>query len=354
MIIDTLRELVSMPSFGGNEVLIADYLVAKLQSHKTHRVVVQNYAEGGRNVLILPPVPRIILDAHLDTVPPGNLENWTASPFALVEKQGQLIGLGALDDKVNIAIALELFETMDCHQVGFVFCGGEETAGDGLAFALKSGQIPAVELAIAMEPTNAQVITAHKGVGWVKLVFRGKATHASTPEKGENAIEKALRFGEYFLHHKSSLIKQHALLGSNSFNLGTINGGTVPNVVPERCEMQIDIRTLPGQIEADFGAMFEQLVKASGSEAEIVTEAFAPAMDYSGKSKWLNKLRDLSGKETSTVTFWSHSGFYEAAGIPSLVFGPGDIRSAHQPNEQIAVAEAERVLGIWREFFKYI
>ncbi|OIP96180.1 hypothetical protein AUK40_05215 [Candidatus Wirthbacteria bacterium CG2_30_54_11] len=352
MIEQYLNDLVAIPSYGGEEIKVADYLADRLGSLKTHRLSVENYSEHGRSILLMPEQPSVILDAHLDTVPPGDTAEWKNAPFAVTDRDGSLHGLGVLDDKVNIALCLELLATVDCSRVGFVFAGGEEVSALGLHSLLSKKLIPKAQFAIALEATQLQIMTAHKGAVHLHLDFAGQAAHSSKPSLGINAIEKASSFIQLLEQKKDSFALPHPLLGSTTMTVVKITGGDALNRVPAGCALDIDVRLLPGQSEDQVKTWIANLLQAAGLNAAIITDSFAPAMEYRGDKAWLEKLQQSGAGQTGTVPYWTHSALYEQYSIPSVVFGPGDVSTAHTPRECIENSQLEQAYSILQQFIQ--
>ena len=110
---------------------------------------------------------------------------------------------------------------------------------------------PRADLAIAGEPTNLKVVSAHKGNLWIKLSTQGKAAHGSTPQHGSNAINYMSPILEALTNEYPKLLseRKHPLLGAPTISVGKIRGGSQPNVVPDSCEIDIDRRTIPGETD---------------------------------------------------------------------------------------------------------
>lgn len=185
---------------------------------------------------------------HLDTV---SVRGMTIDPFHPILKEGKIFGRGASDTKGPMAAMLWAIKTWveksKRRSTPVVFTGlmGEEAGNEGAFHLVRSGFKST--FAIIGEPTEMKIVHAHKSALWFTVTTSGKSCHASTPERGINAItemsdviealQKAL---PRFLHRH-----QHPQLGKPSFNIGTISGGSKVNIVPNHCQIECDIRTIP-------------------------------------------------------------------------------------------------------------
>ena len=133
-------------------------------------------------------------------------------------------------------------------------------------------------LAIVGEPTRLQVVTAHKGSLWLQLETRGKAAHGATPQLGQNAVHEMARIVDVLETDYAARLRRrrHPLLGTATVNVGTISGGTQPNIVPDRCAITIDRRTLPGETEAGVRREIAALLRAKKLSAKISSAKLAP------------------------------------------------------------------------------
>lgn len=322
----------------------------------------------GRSNLIARLLPRnrirqrILLAPHLDTV--GADE----SQFVPARKHGRLFGRGACDTKGSVAAMLvALCELANSRQrpkeTEIIFAGlvDEEHAQAGSrAFVEqasrlfrtfkqnggKRGARPAI-LAIVGEPTRLQVVTAHKGSLWLELVTHGKAAHGATPQRGKNAVHEMARIVDVLetVYAVQLRKRKHPLLGMASVNVGTICGGAQPNIVPDRCAITIDRRMLPGETEAGIRRQTAMLLRSKSLQAGISTMKLAPALPLETNPKLplvRQFLRSTGQTRLVGVDFFCDAAVLSAGGIPSVVFGPGDIAQAHTANEWVSLASLER------------
>jgi acetylornithine deacetylase/succinyl-diaminopimelate desuccinylase-like protein len=203
------------------------------------------------------------------------------------------------------------------------------------------------DLAIVGEPTRLQVVTAHKGSLWLELETRGKAAHGATPQLGKNAIHEMARIVDLLETDYAAQLRKrkHPLLGAATVNVGTISGGTQPNIVPDICKISVDRRTLPGEPDAAVGNEIAALLRAKNLSAKISSAKLAPALPLETNFKLplvQQFLKSVGQTKPLGVHFFCDAAVLSAGGIPSVVFGPGDIAQAHTADEWISLSELER------------
>lgn len=350
-----LRELIALPSVNpallpaghlqAGEQRVADFLTATAASAGLD-IELQPAVPGRSNLLArLTPSGkvrrRIILAPHMDTVPA-----FEEKQFVPTLKNGRIYGRGACDTKGSVAAMLtavcELAKQKTRPQeTEIVFAGliDEEHGLEGSQALARSGL--KADLAIVGEPTLNQVVTAHKGSLWLRFETHGKAAHGAKPELGENAIHEMARVVVALeTEYAARLRKQrHPLLRHATVNVGQISGGKQPNVVPDFCEIVVDRRTLPGETAVGVIREIQALFKAKKIRAKIINTAGKPSlpMETSPSLPLVQQmLRTLGQKTALGVDYFCDASVLSRGGIPSVVFGPGDIGQAHTKDEWIA------------------
>ena len=197
------------------------------------------------------------------------------------------------------------------------------------------------------EPTKLQVVTAHKGSLWLELETRGRAAHGATPQLGKNAVHEMARIVDVLETDYAAQLRcrKHPLLGTATVNVGAICGGTQPNIVPDRCSIQIDRRTLPGETDAGVRREITSLLRAKKLSVKISSKKLDPALPLETSPKLplvQSFLRSVGQKQPAGVDYFCDAAVLSAAGIPSVVFGPGDIAQAHTADEWISLPSLER------------
>jgi len=316
----------------------------------------------GRSNLIARLLPRnkirrsILLAPHLDTV------GADGTKFIPQRKNGRLYGRGACDTKGSVAAMLSaLCELANAKsrplETEIVFAGliDEEHAQAGSRALVKSRF--KADLAIVGEPTKLQVVTTHKGSLWLELETHGKAAHGATPQFGKNAIHEMARIVDLLETDYAVQLRKrkHPLLGTATVNVGTISGGVQPNIVPYRCKITVDRRTLPGETDAGVQREIAAFLRARKLSTKISSSKLAPALPLETNPKLplvRQFLRSVRQSKPMGVDFFCDAAVLSAGGIPSVVFGPGDVAQAHTADEWISLAELERGKDLILKFLK--
>jgi succinyl-diaminopimelate desuccinylase len=300
--------------------------------------------------------PTLAWNGHLDTVPAGTLDTWSVDPFAGEVVDGRLIGRGACDMKGPVAAALagaaavihagvELAGSLTFHLVA-----DEELAGTHGTQVLRDRGLLTHDAAIVGEPSNLEVALAERGGAWVTATTFGAAAHGSQPHRGVNAITAMARF--LLRLHEVVPETVHPLCGRATVNAALIEGGSAPNMVPDRCVVEIDRRTIPGETDpekvlAPFVSLAEEL-RADDPTFDIRTEIreWIMAAEAPADAAIASAIRTATAAETGAVppdvgfTGITDARFYlNDAAIPTVIFGPGDLSVAHTADEWIDVDE---------------
>ncbi|MHC5062033.1 MAG: M20 family metallopeptidase [Planctomycetota bacterium] len=304
----------------------------------------------------------LLFAAHLDVVPPGQGE-WKLPPFGGFEADGRVHGRGATDMKGPVAsLAAAIAEIVESGtrlkgDIILAATAGEETDSCGAKrfIEIDSADLPALAGVIVPEPTDFEVATCHRGMLWLEMTTFGKSAHGSMPHLGVNAIERMSpllnRLGDY-----QPAYIEHPLLGKCSVSINEIHGGKAANVVPDRCSVKIDIRTVPGQtnqeIIGDLEEICSELKKSDPRfEAQIEIIRFVPALETDIGGEFVRTFCDLADAvKGGKVDFSTDGPFFAELGAPVIVFGPGKSSVCHQPDEYIDVADLEK----GKEYFKKI
>jgi len=299
---------------------------------------------------------RILLAPHLDTV------NGTDDQFRPKKENGRLYGRGACDTKGSVAANLAALCALSRNarrptSSEIIFAGlvDEEDSQAGSRALARSGF--KADLAIVGEPTRLQVVTAHKGSAWLRLETTGKAAHGATPELGRNAIHEMARIvhlleTEYALELTR---RRHPLLGPATVSVGVISGGTQPNIVPDRCMVLVDRRTLPGESEVSACREMLALLRRHGLTATCEDDKRAPCLPLETDPSLplvVELLAQFKQREPAGVDFFCDAAILAENGIPSVVFGPGNIAQAHTEDEWISLAELDRAQRMLVQFLR--
>ncbi|HKI30184.1 MAG TPA: M20 family metallopeptidase [Actinomycetota bacterium] len=366
------RRLISTPSEnpGGTEDAVAAVAVEILEglggSPRTVRgeegrpSVVARFGTGDR--------PALAWNGHLDVVPAGDPSTWRHPPFGAEVVDGTLIGRGSSDMKGGIASAfgaisairrsgVELAGRLDLH-----LAADEELAGmHGTKVLLERGLLDQ-DAAIVGEATNLNLALAERGGAWITATARGRAAHGSTPGLGVNAITSMARF---LLRIEEVLPDlEHPLVGRPTVNAAMIHGGSAPNVVADRCVVEIDRRIIPGETAPEeVLEPFERLAKAIRTEHPDVDLSFAigqwtDAAEVSGDPAIADLCRTAVREETGRApidtgfTGITDARFYlNERGIPTIILGPGSLGVAHTANESVEIAQLVAAARVYARVF---
>ena len=297
-------------------------------------------------------LPAFAMVGHIDTVAPGEVP-WSFDPFAGEITNGKLRGRGASDMKSGtaamIAAAVALAgASVELQGDLIVACtAGEEVDCAGAIDLLERGVFEDVGAMLIPEPSDLAVYRAEKGALWVKIVTYGKTAHGSLPQEGCNAIDLMLRVLQK-IESLSFTQSSHALLGSPTISIGTISGGIKVNVVPDRCEAAVDLRTLPGE---DHDKLVEEITRLGIEESpegvqppEVVLMVDRPAVEVARNDPLVGAAeaaaREVTGRETEVggAPYFSDGAvLIPALRIPMVLCGPGKPELAHQPDEYIDI-----------------
>jgi acetylornithine deacetylase len=297
----------------------------------------------------------ILLSGHTDVVPVDG-QRWSTDPFSLFERDGQLFGRGTADMKGFLACALraaDLARTRDlATPLHLAFSYDEETGCIGVRSLIEDMARWAhrPRLCIVGEPTMLRTALGHKGKSAFTATCKGRAAHSANPAQGINAIHLACDLIGTLRRQQELLVA--ATLRDPAYevpystvHVGTIQGGTVLNIVPPRCELEFEIRNLPGEnaahIAENIRCQAEQLcARYDDKDARIdlaVTNQY-PGLETPEDSPVVALLSTLTGnRSTFKVGFGSEAGLFSGElGIPTAICGPGSIDQAHKPDEFIS------------------
>ncbi|HWM81761.1 MAG TPA: M20 family metallopeptidase [Pseudolabrys sp.] len=308
--------------------------------------------------------PPLCFSGHIDTVPLG-LVPWSRDPFAGEIVNGRLYGRGSSDMKAGVAaFVCALCEQADSLKNGrgilVAVAAGEETGSDGARALVEAGAIGPLGAVVIAEPTNNAPAVGHKGALWLKASFSGKTAHGSMPHLGINAAYKAAH--ALVALERLTLTDPGHPLGSPTLNVGTVHAGLNVNSVPDRAELGIDIRTVPG---VDHGEVRALLARELGQEATLETLIDLVAVWTDADEAWMRRVRGVADAVTGATPnptlamsyFTDGSILVPAAGHPpAVILGPGDPQQAHRTDEYCDVANIyaavdiySRIIADWRQ-----
>ena len=382
-----LADLVRRPSVNpmGRDVSGPEYLEGRVSDYLVQRFtaagltwVRQPVAPGRDNILVrleatVPAAPVILWDAHQDTVP---VENMTIEPFVPVVRDGRMHGRGTCDVKGGMAAMVAALERLAAaagerrativfsatvnEEFGFsgakavarLWAGDDEaTVPNDTAARLLVGPRPT--LAVVAEPTGLDLVVQHKGAIRWRIRVPGRACHSAFPEQGVNAIYPAGRAILAIESLARELLARHPdhACGPPTLNLGTIRGGSGVNLVPDLVVLEVERRVLPEESAHEARAEVIARIAAACGDAGITHDE--PFLESAGladatrdprAAPWVERLsaraRERGAAAAHTAArYGTNASVYTAAGVPSVVFGPGSIAQAHTADEWIDLAD---------------
>ena len=292
---------------------------------------------------------------HLDTVA---VDGMTVPPFSLTRRGTRLHGRGACDTKGPMAAlfwALRRWTRSPAARrtsVRWIVAAtaGEEQGGLGAQALLERGFRP--DFAIALEPTELKVVYAAKGLLRIGIEVPGRAAHGSKPHRGINAIYRALPLLQALRDEVGPALasRRHPVFGGATLNLGIMTGGSVVNIVPALCRLELDVRLHPQCAAPEALALFRESIRRHLPVARLQVRRTGPAFLTDRNQPWARRLREI-GRGWAVADWFCDANFFSEHGIPSVAFGPGSIRQAHTRDEFIE--EAQLTAGA-EAFFRYL
>lgn len=362
-VVEHLSNLIRIPSpsFLSNRPII-DYAVQALQKAQWHsREMVYQDAAGIEKVnLIAAPLGQDLNDSiveiafmcHTDTVPysadwPNALE-----PFVV---DGSLHGCGACDVKGFLACLLTaLTESNSSNLVDglrLILTADEEIGCVGAARLVASGVIKPRRVVIG-EPTSLHPARAGKGYCLAEIAVHGTEAHSAHPQKGRSAIYRAARLLTAIEEYSSLLAKEQHPFFSPSFttlNVGTIQGGTAKNIIPGQCKFQLEWRPIPGQPPDTIPSAISRIAETLKSVDPDFQYTFHILRQQIGfesppDSKLVQAIETMTGQTATSIPFGSEASLLASVAEEVVVFGAGDMRTAHSNRECVPIHELEEAV----------
>jgi acetylornithine deacetylase len=304
----------------------------------------------------------LALSGHVDTVPVDG-QAWTGDPFVLRRREGRLLARGSCDMKGFVAACLSAvpdFQARALLRPLHLFISYDEEVGCGGAQRLiqdlgESGLRP--DLCVVGEPSGMKPILAHKGKLNLDVKVRGLPGHSSEPSKGVNAVQAAGEAIAWVAREARRLAAEGPFEDGfdpahTTIHVGTMQGGTILNIIPERAGFAMEWRFIPGdsphrhleRLRAWVAETVEPAMRAvhpaCGFSYDVTLEM--PGMALPADHALATVVKQITGANAAgKVAYGTEGGFFETAGIPTIICGPGDIAQAHQPDEWIAQTELD-------------
>lgn len=303
--------------------------------------------------------PHLTLHSHIDTVPPGDIEQWAIDPFAGELIDGSIYGRGAGDDKSSVAAQVMALLTLARASLPLqghlqlVVVSDEESGGlHGTRFLHKEGML-ATDALVVGEQTGNRVAIAERVACGIDLIVYGESAHGATPWIGDNAVLKTARAIIWLQDRLFPILeaRRHPYLPPPTLNIGKIKGGSQWNIVPEWCKVEMDRRLIPGETRElameeirrlldEFSKHTEPLQYELISSGDIAANIDTPPDDEFVRLA-RRALYDLTN-EQRPLTGYVHSSdgrWFARDGIPIIIFGPSDPAVAHAADEHVSTEQ---------------
>jgi len=358
---DSPTELQRHPDYPGHEI------------DRASVPVVMGRVRGAR------PGPTLLLTGHVDVVPPGDWSQWTREPFSGRIDGDRLYGRGSADMKSGIVAALEAFELLArgsrdfAGEVLFIAVPGEEDSGLGTLAAIRRGY--RADVAIVNEPTLVgqapAIVVAHAGAISMRLTVPGLAAHASKRHTGESALDhyfaihEALRGEEARIESEETDPLMKSFVHPYATNVGVIQGGSWPSSVMDALQIDVRVGVAIGETVHEAERRIREVVgRAAAADAwlaqhppelRVLGRGFGsarvptdhPIVTVLGEAA--EEIYDTPPDVTGAPYACDMSGWVRLAGIPTVIYGPGDIELAHGPDEWVSLAHTRRVARVLYE-----
>jgi succinyl-diaminopimelate desuccinylase len=302
--------------------------------------------------------PLLCFNAHVDVVPTGEETAWTHAPFGAEIEDGRVYGRGAGDDKASVTaqvmagVALARSGVQLRGRLVVNEVSDEETNGIAGAEYIVNGDYIQPDFVIVGEQTLNRVCVGEKGVGGVEVIVTGRAAHGALPWEGANAIEGMARVIVALQAELWPKLEErtHPYFHHSSASVNMISGGVKSNVVPDRCTVYVDRRLIPGEDPVETTAEIERIARGAVAEmrgvgVEVRPQAEMRAATMSDPASPLVQAMVAANRHLGLATdlagfsMASDGRFFAAAGYPTIIYGPGDPRLAHVPDEWVGVDE---------------
>lgn len=301
--------------------------------------------------------PTLLFNAHVDVVPTGTLEAWSHPPFAAEIADGRVYGRGAGDDKASVTA--QVMGAIAVARSGVPINGtlivnvvaDEETGGVHGAKYVVDTMSDRPDYVIVGEQTMNRICVGERGFASTEVVVHGRAAHGALPWEGANAIEG---MAAVILALKADLwprleARTHPYFHHSSASINMISGGVKANVVADRCSIYIDRRIIPGEVPEDDVQEIREVAEAAvaeipGVSVEVRGLGLGPASMSDPDSEVVRAMLAANtalGLDTNLTGFsmGTDGRHFAAVGIPTIIYGPGDPKLAHIPDEWVGIDE---------------
>ena len=294
----------------------------------------------------------LVFAGHSDTVP-FDENQWQQDPFTLKVENNCAFGLGATDMKgffPTVIAAIQPFLTKPLKQPIIILATADEETSMKGAKALVHAQIPKARFAVVGEPTSMRPIRMHKGMAMEAIRIEGRAGHSSDPALGNNALDVMSDVINELKNYRSEIQQKYQHAGFTidvpTMNFGCIHGGDNPNRICGRCELEFDIRPLPGMRLDNLREDIDRRLAVIAREKNITIDRQSlftgvDAFEQIAESPLIQAVEALTQQQAGSVAFATEAPYFQELGMDVVVMGPGSIDQAHQPNEFIDLGDID-------------
>jgi succinyl-diaminopimelate desuccinylase len=301
-------------------------------------ILVAKYGEPGS----------VVFSGHLDSLSPS--ADWTYTQGQI--SNGKIYGSGTVDMKGSVVSMIKAAEKLVERKVPFAIAltTDEEEAMTGANYLSKHEYLRKAQVIVMGEPTNMKIGVVEKGLLDLVLTIHGKSAHGSIPSMGDNAIIRALKFLKMFNNIKGTKLKNESLKGKLSINVATINGGVKHNLVPDRCDIGIEIRFPPPYSPDDIYRMVSDNLSQHKKKFSVVKKFELPSIVMDRNSPIISTMQKISNTEISEVEYTSEAVLYQKINKNILFYGCGDNEILYQPDEFIKLDDIMKTAEIYRKY----
>jgi succinyl-diaminopimelate desuccinylase len=346
-VVGLLRELVGRTTVSGDAPAQRDALglvTEVLRERAPHLEVATGRDPDQPWTLLQTPTdpgrPRLLIACHVDTVPVPDAGSWERDPFGADVDGGRLWGRGASDMKAGLVAGAAALAAADPQTpVALLLTSDEEIGSKGAAAAAAALAEQPIGAVIVPEATGNQVVLGHRGALWLAVRTAGRAAHGSTPERGHNAV---LDLVALLGRAGGALpLRTDPFLGTETWNPGVVAGGTVPNVVPDRAEVLVDMRTVAE------GAPLLRWWRDQPEVAEVDVRVDLPPVGTPADDPWVATLP--APVRPDPATYFTDASVLApvVGGAPIVVWGPGTPAVMHARDEYVELAELEQAVAVF-------
>lgn len=347
-LLDYLGALVAFDTRNGtgDEIACVRWLEGELARFSPDKLIVETVSRSrGKSdsafVLASWGTPTVVLNVHIDTVPSG--AGWSHDPHKLVEKDGRVYGLGTSDIKGAAAAIMAALETTTPHDVAILFSGDEEHGSEIMPAIIARGHLEGVKRAVVCEPTSCRVGRAHRGMLAMQATFRGHGGHSSLADHLDAPLLRAAELGAALGVYQ----RDHLNFGTEPFqglcvNVGDMQSDGAYNVVPTEASLWLSMRPPPGD---DVQARARDVMKMAQSVCSAVEmDEIVAFLPFASQDPSVFAAV-FDSEEVVDLPYWTEAAMMSAAGINTVVYGPGNLEQAHRPDEyaeldQLVAAQA--------------